>query len=178
MPALEASLKDSDEAVRTYAASALAIIAPGHPAALALLEGSLPKIGKVRRSKYGGYVPDSVFFAETVGTLGPRAAPAIPDLIRIYDYSGPLAEPLGAATSALIKIGPAAVPALVKALEQKPDKTFWIGGVIRELGPAAKEAVPGLVRLLKKLGLSAAGRGGRAPRQSRPGGEGVHSGPA
>ena len=50
----------------------------------------------------------------------------------------------------LVKIGPAAVPALAEALKDKDARVrFSTGRALGEIGPAAKAAVPALIQALK-----------------------------
>lgn len=90
--------------------------------------------------------------AQALGTFGPLAASAVPKLIRM------LAEyPFGAraATHALQRIGPAAVPALMAAVEDNIDnkdsrhavRALWVLG---GMGTNAQTTVPGLIEIVRR----------------------------
>jgi HEAT repeat protein len=151
-PALAAALEDPNESVRLYAAAALVVQEPENRAALAALEGMIPRLLR-ETSKGPGrlYAPGIRFVAEVLGALGDKAEPAIPYLIRVgLRYPGASGEPTSAAEAALVKLGPVAVPALVEALKeegQSPGSRPAV--VLGRIGPGAAKAVPDLIELLR-----------------------------
>lgn len=63
--------------------------------------------------------------AHALGFLGTNAIPAIPDLIRMFDWKwAGGAPPTG--LLALSEIGPAAIPALMQALEEDPERGYYV----------------------------------------------------
>lgn len=95
------------------------------------------------------------FVAEALGNIGPDAAAAIPRLMEaMKEREGRTGEAEDArwrANNALARIGLAAVPALIEALE---DNNFYVrqraAFALHDIGPGAKEAVPALLERFKK----------------------------
>jgi HEAT repeat protein len=88
--------------------------------------------------------------AQALGRLGAKAKDAVPALIGIYGDKA--LRPWGAAYKALLEIGPAAVPAMVEAMQRSPDVNlrYVMIYLLKEMGPPAKEAVPALDAILKQ----------------------------
>lgn len=88
-----------------------------------------------------------------IGELGPSAAAAVPDLLKILGWLGAPGLP-GEAARALGKIGPATedvIPALVDAVNGTDDNMqFWAARTLGYMGPAAKEALPALRQLTRR----------------------------
>src|SRR5262249_23707055 len=89
--------------------------------------------------------------------IGPDAAPAASTLAlklgdrRFFYNSGLSGSHLAA--DALTAIGPSAVPALIEALGSNSEEARdWAAITLGRIGPAAKDAVPALDRLVKKKG--------------------------
>ncbi len=84
--------------------------------------------------------------AETLGQIGPDAKEAIPALAKAMKdrESGPWpAQALG-------RIGAAAVPVLIEALKAKDgEQQALAADALKQIGPAAKDAVPALVEVAK-----------------------------
>lgn len=79
-----------------------------------------------------------------LGTIGPGAVEAIPELAHILTSDDGEREQVRAAT-ALGKIGPAAVPALADALGDEDHSVRGLAArALGEIGPKAVEAVPAL----------------------------------
>lgn len=89
--------------------------------------------------------------AETLGRLGPAAAPAIPPLLRQLE-SEPTHRPSRTphhAALALGRLGPEAVPGLVRLLEHAASSVrVNAAAAVAGQGTAAAAVVPGLVRML------------------------------
>ncbi|MGA2796097.1 MAG: HEAT repeat domain-containing protein [Thermoguttaceae bacterium] len=129
-------LKDKSAVVRAHAARALGEI--GAPAKSAAAElASLLKD------------PDETVRRQTVQALhairpGPQVM--LPLLTKLLEDSDPGVQMR--ILHAIAEAGPAAVPGLIEAL--KNDKTtYWACIVLREIGPAAKDAAPALAEKLK-----------------------------
>jgi hypothetical protein len=89
------------------------------------------------------------FAAASLGDLGPTAKEAVPVLEQTLKSEQDLGICIAAA-SALAAIGPEAVPALTSTLTSAVyDKRWPILQALGELGPAAKEAVPVLMKVLQ-----------------------------
>jgi HEAT repeat protein len=95
---------------------------------------------------------------ELLGTIGPEAAAAAPKLASKLGDNWFLynTHPVGQGHSAawtLGAIGAPAVPPLIDALESNSSMVRRrAASTLGEIGPAAKDAVPALVRLIKKYG--------------------------
>jgi HEAT repeat protein len=77
--------------------------------------------------------------------MGPKAKAAVPALIPLLKDKSEFVR--GPARTALKRIGEDAVAALVDTLQQKDNDQACV--VLGSIGPAAKAAVPALVKLLK-----------------------------
>jgi HEAT repeat protein len=173
-PVFTELLQDGSEGVRLSAAEGL--VAAGHdgsqvvrtltailrsrePAAGTRAAGALAKLGP--RAKAA--VPELVAgLRETridegpaivaLGAIGPQAKEAVPVLIPRLFIIRRCSNISGLAAQALVRIGPAAVPDLVKALNAS-SSLFWnkiaIINVLQTMGPQAKEAAPALQELLQ-----------------------------
>lgn len=134
-----AGLADKKPEVRLATIGTLAKIG-GAPAAAALMPCLRDKTRAVRARA-----------AEVMGDLGPLARDAVPDLIEILKEEYPTAR--AAAVKALVKIGKASVPELVKTLKNT-DNAAVRSDVIKtlgQLGPDAKDAVATLKELQPTL---------------------------
>jgi HEAT repeat protein len=88
--------------------------------------------------------------AYELGLLGPRAKSLAPSL-RSALSDERLQIRIDAA-SALIQIDPTAresMPVLIDALENHSDEAFWVPEALRRAGPAAKDAIPALAKLVE-----------------------------
>jgi HEAT repeat protein len=103
--------------------------------------------------------PERVRIARELGELGPRAKAAIPALMDALKDGPDLQEE---ASWALGQIGSAAVPSLLKAIEDR-DTSVKIAAItaLQWAGADAKPAVPTLVKVMKTGDRSRAHRGGR-----------------
>jgi HEAT repeat protein len=134
------ALKSNRPAVRDCAASALGEIGPDAGLAVTeLLKAMQDPDGNVQKSA-----------VMALGKIGPNARIAAPQLIaalkdkRVHDN----------AVEALGKLGKGAVPYLVQGLkgdELKHPQKLDILGILRQIGPDAKEAVPTLVAITKSF---------------------------
>jgi hypothetical protein len=88
--------------------------------------------------------------AKALGRLGPKAKDAVPALLGTYGDQR--LTVWGAASASIRQIGAAAVPSLVDALQRTPNPNLRfviIESLLKEMGPAAKDAVPILVAALR-----------------------------
>lgn len=86
--------------------------------------------------------------ARAFGSLGPEVVEYVPDLLDRMLIIGP---ETAVATAALLAMGKAAVPALVRALEKGDTiRKSRAATVLEQLGPEAAPAVPALIRLIPK----------------------------
>jgi hypothetical protein len=90
--------------------------------------------------------------AHALGQMGPQAKDAIGALIAALDTKpAPGVSLPDNAALALAKIGAEAVPALAEVLkEDKPRSWPHAATALKQLGPAAKDAVPALTDIVKK----------------------------
>ncbi len=128
-------LKDKSDEVRAHAAYALGRIgAPAKPAASPLVDLMKDESPVVRRQAL-----------KALMTIKPGPQVMIPLLVKMLEDSDPGIQ--ARVLNGITEAGPAAVPGLVEAL--KNDKAaYWACLVARELGPVAKDAVPGLTTRL------------------------------
>ncbi len=81
--------------------------------------------------------------------IGPGAAAAAPALVRKLGIRGPDIGIVWAAEEALIAIGPAALPSLIRSLEgDDKEARQWAMLILARFGPAAADAVPALAKLV------------------------------
>ncbi|MCG3179128.1 MAG: hypothetical protein BIFFINMI_01459 [Phycisphaerae bacterium] len=157
VPALLAGLRDDRPAVLMGVAEAIGRIGPDAADAAPRLIGWLSDKDWRRR----------MAAAKALGGLGAAAGPAVPRLIEIAWSQDPPEAPTGetgpevlgplyahqAAERALIRLGPAAAPALDLVIEQldKPMGTRRVAAVetLRAMGPAAAPATDRLFKLLR-----------------------------
>jgi HEAT repeat protein len=129
-------LKDKSAAVRAHAARSLGEIGAPSKSAAAELASLLQD-------------PDETVRRQTVQALrairpGPQVM--LPLLTKLLEDSDPGVQMR--ILNAIAEAGPAAVPGLIEAL--KNDKTaYWACIVLRDIGPAAKDAAPALAEKLK-----------------------------
>lgn len=82
---------------------------------------------------------------EALGYFGPRAVLVLAPFMGDPDF-----EVRSAAIDVLVKLGVETVPAMVRALADNNSLVRWnAASVLGRIGPAAKDAVPALVRVLK-----------------------------
>ena len=87
--------------------------------------------------------------AEALGKIGPAAHKAVPHLIRMF-YERYFAKKNApdVAMEALVRIGEPAVQGLVEAIRTKPQVRILAPMTLEKIGPAAKEAIPELQKLI------------------------------
>ncbi|MGA2059913.1 MAG: HEAT repeat domain-containing protein [Thermoguttaceae bacterium] len=129
-------LKDKSAPVRAHAARALGEIgAPAKSAAAGLASLLKDPDETVRRQT-----------VEALRAIRPGPQVMLPLLSKLLEDSDPGVQMR--ILQAIAEAGPAAVPGLIQAL--KNDKTtYWACIVLREIGPAAKDAAPALAEKLK-----------------------------
>lgn len=128
-------LADPSVAVRAHAALALGQI--GEPA-----KSAGPALVKLLAD------PDEAVRRQAVAALGairPGTDVTLPAFVALMRDADPGVRVR--AMQAVAEAGSEAVPALIKATEDK-EAAYWACLVLRELGPAAKDAVPALTALL------------------------------
>lgn len=155
---LAGMLKDPDPEVRVWAALVLGDMGPGAEDAVpALIEALKDKRDPWREQVVRGRRNDRSVrgsYVQTLGKIGPGARAAVPILMETLSDQHIIIHP--SAIQALGSIGPAAadaVPLLIKELQNngggpviRRDAALAIGRIGL---PAAKQAVPELVRLTK-----------------------------
>src|SRR5262249_10564766 len=129
-----AMLGDEQAVIRAAAAEALGGIDPA--AVPALIRALQDPEKEVRQAAISA-----------LGAAGAEAAAAVPDLVALLPQDGPrglhVVRPLGA-------IGPAAVPALIRALRGRDaDVRSRAAQALRLIGPEARAAAPTLVEVLR-----------------------------
>jgi HEAT repeat protein len=138
VPALAALLNDEDESLRYHAIWALGLIGPKArrtiPAVLRALEDADEEV----RCKV-------VFALPRLGTEADEAVPAL--IKRFRDSDADVGE---MASKAAAQFGEAAVPHLVKALED-PESAWRAVEALGGIGPDAHSAIPALCRLLTRM---------------------------
>ncbi len=133
---LAALLQDASPMVRSRAANALAAIgAPAKSAAPALVALTNDPDEKVRRQA-----------VKALGCIRPGPEVTGPLFVKLLEDPDPGVRMR--VLNALAEAGAEAVPGLVKGL-QNEKSAYWACVVLREIGPAAKEAVPALTAKLK-----------------------------
>jgi len=173
VPMLAAALKDPESKVRAYAAAALwkmeAAAEPAEAALIAQLADTDPAarlyavmaLGYTVVTRAEAVAPLTALLADgptrapaaaALAKLGPKAAPAVPQLTTLLQ--DPLPGVRVNAALALGAIGPearSAVPALAANLKDQSTlvRTFTLRALAK-LGPAAQEAVPAILPLLKE----------------------------
>jgi HEAT repeat protein/WD40 repeat protein len=139
---LKDAIKDPSLFIRIYAADALMNLGAESPAtAIAIFQEGLRDASNLRSVSVG-----------FLGKLGPKAEPAIPALIKLLqdpDYVADGGWTLG-------QIGAAAVPPLLEVLRNNKNPSIRSRAVLAfyRMGPKAKDAVPGLVALLRERGFN------------------------
>jgi HEAT repeat protein len=132
---LNSALADSSAEVRAHAAWALGQIGEAaKPAAPALAKAVVDPDGKVRRAAL-----------KALRAIKPDrniTLPIISHALADADHSVRVH-----ALHSIADMGEAAMPALLKALDH-PEGKYWAILVLGEMGPQAKDAVPGLTKLL------------------------------
>jgi len=135
VPALTALLKDPTPKVRAYTALALGEIgAPAKPAVPALVLLVADSDNMVRLQALGA-----------LARIKPGPRIAVPLFLKLLKESDPAARQL--ALNTLADAGEKAVPFLLVAMKHEK-ATYWCCLVLRQIGPAAKGAVPALTELI------------------------------
>jgi HEAT repeat protein len=129
-------LKDNSAQIRAHAAGALgAIGAPAKGAVAALVELVKDEDPLVRRQA-----------VQAVISIRPGPKVTVPLCVKLLEDADPGVRLR--ILSAISEAGPAAMPGLIEALSN--DKAaYWACLVLRELGPAGKDAVPALIDRLE-----------------------------
>ncbi len=129
-------LKDSSPAVRAHAARALGGIgAPAKPAAAGLIDLLADPDVAVRRQAI-----------RALGAIRPGPQVTVPLFVKLMDDADPGVRMR--VLTAVAEAGAQAVPGLIKALDN--DKAaYWACVVLREIGPAGKDAIPALTAKLQ-----------------------------
>ncbi len=129
-------LKDPSVQVRAHAAAALgAVGAPSKKVVPALAELLKDEDPVVRRQA-----------VQAIAAIRPGPQVTVPLCVKMLEDSDPGVR--SRILSAISDAGPAAIPGLIEALSN--DKAaYWACVLLRDLGPAAKEAVPALIERLK-----------------------------
>lgn len=136
VPKLAAALTDRHPRVRMHAARSLGQFgARAKPAVAPLGSALTDKVERVRLAS-----------AQALGQIGPDAAAAVPALAKaLDDEAGTVTL---SAAEALGKIGAAAAPAVAERLSN-PKMRALAAGVLGDLGPQARAAVPALIKALQ-----------------------------
>jgi HEAT repeat protein len=133
---LVALLKDPSPTVRAHAAGALGQIgAPAKPAASALVDLLADSDATVRRQAI-----------RALGAIHPGPQVTVPLFVKLMDDADPGVRMRVLQTVA--EVGQQAVPALIEALKNEK-AAYWACLVLRDIGPAAREAVPALTGKLQ-----------------------------
>lgn len=136
IPSLVAALRDPTRS-GPATTELIRIGEPGAPLIGALLSDPDPGIRKIG--------------AQTLWSLGPRAAPAVPQLVPVLGDPDPGVR--SAAAMACEAIGPAAAPAvsaLTRGLKDKDGSVRqWSAKALGNIGPAASSAIPALAQAAK-----------------------------
>lgn len=175
VPALLAGLQDPTPLVRQNSANALGRVGVGAPGVAEPLTAALTdrdfRVRRAAATALGELVPEGMGAVgpltevarkdadlgarlaaiQSLGRLGPRAAPAVPALVDfLAEADSNLGSPHQASVGALKGIGPEARPALVAALAAPQARTRQ-GAVeaLLQMGPASREAVPAIAKLLE-----------------------------
>jgi HEAT repeat protein len=168
IPALKAALKDSEFTVRFAAAEALVNVGTGgdeaHAAAVPMFAEALQhKDEQVR-----------IVASRDLPRLGPPAKAALPALKKLLDDEKPEVRLEAAITLVALDGAEAkgAVPALIAGLKMGDAAATRAAKALGELGPAAKDAVPELVKHFDAknphLRLHTAGAAGRIDPAQAP----------
>lgn len=135
---VEEGLKHENPAIRNASASTLGKIGPDAADAVpALIEALDDEYSQVKWTA-----------VKSIGMIGPAAIEAIPGLIEKLKINNWMLNHNVAI--ALARIGDASVPFLIEVLETGDDNAMsWAMESIREMGPAAKDAIGPLIELLR-----------------------------
>lgn len=128
-------LKDESAEIRAHAAAALGEIGgPAKSAAPALVELLKDEDAQVRRQG-----------VHAIMAIRPGPKVTVPLAVELLE-DGDAGVRLRV-LNAISEAGPAALPSLIEALSNKK-AAYWACLVLRDMGPAAKDAVPALTKLL------------------------------
>ena len=172
VPALLEAFGDSSLDVRKASAGALGAIGPEAQSAIPALAAAMREVAS------NGADIDPTGSGQALGKIGAAAIPVLQEALRdpddrvrscaawAFNTMGPaareavplLVEKLAegkyvreGASSALASIGPAAVPALLKALEhEKPTVREGVAEALGAMGAKAREAVPSMAAVLER----------------------------
>lgn len=136
VPQLKEALKLQFPNAKQNAADALGAIGPD----------ALPALEDLIATTKSGDAQTEWHAIAAIGNMGPVAVPASPRLIEVLNSNDDHIR--FAAEQALLRIGKLAVPELVRALKDQHRRQA-AAQVLAGLGPAAGEAVPSLIPLLK-----------------------------
>jgi HEAT repeat protein len=139
IPLLSKLLKDADHRLRWEAAEAFGKM--GAKAA-----NGLPAL---REALKDGNMTVRMRTAEALASMGPAAKPAVPELLERLKDAEPRVQVRAAYALHRIDKHPEGVPALVRALSSRDIAAAQMASMhLFEIGPDAKSAQPGLVKLL------------------------------
>jgi HEAT repeat protein len=116
--------QDEDDSVRSHAVQTLSRVSPASISLPILLKA-------LRREQSRKDAPVAGSILQTLGQIGPAAAPAIPILVETYD-TAPNEHERGSAMIALGGIGPSARVALPTILEATKDPHWFVRGLALE----------------------------------------------
>ena len=133
---IEGLLKDSSAKVRVHAALALGAIGPA-------AKDSVPALAELLKDPDAA-VRRSVFHAVRAIRPGPKVM--IPLATKLLEDADPAIR--GRVLNTIAEAGTEAVQGLIEALKHEK-AVFWALIVLRDIGPAAKDAVPGITETLK-----------------------------
>jgi hypothetical protein len=162
VPDLIEALKDDDDEIRTWATITLGQIGPDAASAVEPLitAALLP---------YDDHPQLVVCPIQALGEIGPAAQPALPVLASMVN--DPENRNHIMAVQAVWRIGPRdraeasiIVPKLIKRLSSRKDsrERAWIAGILAEIGPAAREAIPALATAARDSDSQVADAAGKA----------------
>jgi HEAT repeat protein len=135
-------LKNDDPKSRGNAALALSLLGPD---ANEVVPSLIDALGDQREDVKQGAI-------DALREIGPAAAAAAPALVRKLGTPGPANSSADRAAEALKAIGPAAVPALINGIELQKAGHLRAARILGDFGPAAKAAVPSLIKMVNIKG--------------------------
>ncbi len=163
IPALAELLGDEDSDVRFAAATALLDMRSE-------IEGALPAVTKIMRSEDADRRSSASLILDS---MGPRAVPLLTEMLR-HEEDDVREMAVGLAG----QMGPDAaetIPVLVELMKDTDEEHYRISSdavyALREMGPAAKVAIPELTEMLGHADLSVRSRAAEALLEMRPEGK-------